>query len=95
MSTKPHIVTIQLLEKTYPIQCTPQEAPDLQLAASQLNQRLWQIRQSHKQLSQEQVMIAAALNLNYELLQLQKNKSPGSTEQLAGLNQLLDKALAE
>jgi len=90
-------VIIQILDKTYPIQCTPDQVHDLQMAGYQLNEKMRAIRNEQKQFTIEQVAITAVLNFSYELLQKNQNSSAPAVAttdaELDNLDALLDAAL--
>lgn len=60
-------VDIQVAGISYPINCKPTEVEKLQQVASQINQRLKEIKQAAGNLSQEKLLVLCCLSLCDEL----------------------------
>ena len=89
-------VEVRLLDKDYLVACPLEERDGLLAAARLLDERLRQMRAAQKVAPLERVAVLAALNLSFELLQLQQHEArrEGALQQSLGeLNQRLDWAL--
>ncbi len=64
-------VSVRILEKEYLINCPPEERADLQRAATLLNTRLRETRDSGKIIGTERLLMMAALNMANDLAKLQ------------------------
>ena len=62
-------VSVRILEKEYQVACPADEQPDLQRAASMLNEKMREIRESGKVVGLDRIAVMAALNITNELLQ--------------------------
>lgn len=71
--------TIRLLDKEYTIACPPDERDGLRESARMLDSKMREIRGSGKVLGSERVVVMAALNVIFELLQ--EKKSHNGTNQ--------------
>jgi cell division protein ZapA len=65
------LVSIRILDKEYLINCPPEEKADLQRAATLLNTRLRETRDSGKIIGTERLLMMAALNMANDLAKLQ------------------------
>lgn len=63
-------VSVNILGKEYLIACPPAEREDLQQAASLLDSRLKQIRDSSKAIGTDRLLIMTALNMANDLAKL-------------------------
>ncbi|HEY6527622.1 MAG TPA: cell division protein ZapA [Cellvibrionaceae bacterium] len=73
MKNKNHRITLSLLEKDYQIACPPEEEPALLNAAKELERRMRSTRLQQGVVGSERIAVLVALNLCYELQQLQNN----------------------
>jgi cell division protein ZapA len=64
-------VSVRILDKEYLINCPPEEKADLQRAATLLNTRLRETRDSGKIIGTERLLMMAALNMANDLAKLQ------------------------
>jgi cell division protein ZapA len=64
-------VSIRILDKEYLITCPPEERADLQRAATVLNTRLRETRDSGKTIGTERLLMMTALNMANDLAKLQ------------------------
>ncbi|MCX8641620.1 MULTISPECIES: cell division protein ZapA [unclassified Gilliamella] len=90
METK--AVTIQIFGRTLKFNCPVDEVDALANAAKDLDARLNNLREKSSQISSEQLIMTAALNISYELTK-EKEKSNEFSDRLKMLQQLLDSAL--
>ena len=90
----PTFVNVSILGKDFQVSCPGDERADLINAASLLDQRMRQIRDSGKVIGLERIAIMAGLNITHEFL-LDKDKAEGkaTTDLLKKLNRKLDNAL--
>lgn len=65
-------VSIQLLERSYQVSCTPAERVLLLASAELLNAKMQQIRDQGKVVGMERILTMTALNLAEELLRQQQ-----------------------
>ena len=64
-------VSIRILDKDYQIHCPPEQQEALLSAAHGLDLRMREIRRSGNVIGLERIVVMAALNLSYELMQAQ------------------------
>ena len=81
MSDTETLVSINILDKTYPIKCRQAEVRELQQAAEHLNEQLK--KRYQKNASLEAVAMVAALNISHELIQLKNQMN----QQIDDVNQ--------
>lgn len=74
--------TIRLLDKEYTVACPPGERTGLRESARLLDAKMREIRSSGKVLGSERVVVMAALNVIFELLQ-EKQSDSGTTQEMA------------
>ncbi|MGH1440088.1 MAG: cell division protein ZapA [Cellvibrionaceae bacterium] len=93
MSTNTSIETfsVHILGKDYQVACQPDERDALLRAATELDRRMRDIRQSGNVIGVERIAVMAALNLSNEVLQGETANADSAL--LADLHQRLDKAL--
>ena len=66
MSEEREVLTLRILDKEYRISCPPQERESLLAAASELNERMRDMRGGAKVLGAERMAVMAALNVIHE-----------------------------
>ncbi|HYQ39568.1 MAG TPA: cell division protein ZapA [Pseudomonas sp.] len=97
--TQPQIVTVQILDKDYPIACPPQQRANLENAARYLDGKMREIRNSGKVIGAERIAVLAALNIAHELLQrpaaAEAEKAGDTREQVRELLDKVDRALLD
>lgn len=96
MSDKIISTTIEILGKYYPIRCPESEIKSLQEAASLLNSKMTEVRDTGKVINLERIAIITGLNIANQLLQLEHQK--GSllqriTHRVSQLHDKLDGAM--
>ena len=67
-------VNIQILDKEYMVSCPPNEKEALLQAASLLNSRMRQVRDSGKVLGTERMAVMTALNVIHELTRKERER---------------------
>lgn len=93
--TKPHRVTLTLLEKDYQIACPPEEQAALINAAKEVERRMRTTRVQQGVVGAERIAVVVALNLCYELQQLKAQQGQdGSAADAAALQQMVEKLQA-
>lgn len=97
--TQPQTVTVQILDKEYPIGCPPQQRANLESAARYVDGKMREIRNSGKVIGADRIAVLAALNIAHELLQHQDSASAraaGNTrERMRELLEKVDRALQD
>lgn len=83
--------TIRLLDKEYTVACPPEERDGLRESARLLDGKMREIRSSGKVLGSERVVVMAALNVIFELLQDRQHNSSGTQEMALRLKLIQDK----
>jgi cell division protein ZapA len=73
--------TIHLLDKEYTVACPPEERDGLLDSARLLDAKMREIRTGGKILGSERIVVMAALNVIFELLQ-EKRSSSGSSQEM-------------
>jgi cell division protein ZapA len=90
-------LSINLLDKTYHINCPPQERQALTQSARYLDEKMSKIHASGKIVGLERIAIMAALNISHELVKQQqadKNQHLVSESRLQQVVKSLEDALA-
>jgi len=87
-------LNVKILGKEFQVSCPEEEREALLLAATQLDKRMRDIRESGKVIGLERIAIMAGLNITHEYLQV-KDRVEGkdTTDMLKKLNRKLDNAL--
>lgn len=91
-------VSIKILDKDYRIACDPREQEDLKASARLLDHRMREIRQSGRVIGTDRIAVMAALNIAYDLIQLQRarpNVNDDSGRRLRELQERVSLALAD
>lgn len=70
MSATPQLVSVHIMDADYKVACPPEDLPELQRAATFLNERIAEIRASGRVAGPERVVAMAGLNLAYDYLRL-------------------------
>lgn len=94
--SKQHRVNLTLLEKEYQIACPPEEQAALITAAKEVERRMRTTRLQQGVVGAERIAVVVALNLCYELQQLQAqmvSSSPGDAQALEMLLAKVEAAL--
>jgi cell division protein ZapA len=91
--------TIRLLDKEYAVACPEEEREGLLESARLLDTKMREIRTRGKIVGNERIVVMAALNLIFELLQHSNGKAPAADPEtsmrLRLLTDKLDSALAQ
>jgi cell division protein ZapA len=96
MTDKTVSSTIEILGKPYPIRCPESELQALQEAAKYLHDKMSEVQESGKAINLERIAIITALNIAYELLQGEQQKSSIVTkvhQRIMHLHDKLDTAI--
>src|SRR5262245_30939823 len=91
MTDKTVSTTIEILGKPYPIRCPEGELQALQQAAKYLHDKMAEVQESGKAINLERIAIITALNITYEFLQSDHQKSSIVTRIQQRLTHLQDK----
>ena len=90
-------VVVTILDKEYQIACPPEERQALRNAATELDQRMRNIRNTGNVIGLDRIAVMAALNLCHELQQIQGAGDASDIaldkETLSRLKKKIDKAL--
>jgi cell division protein ZapA len=82
---------IRLLDKEYTVACPPEEREGLLESARLLDSKMREIRGRGKIVGNERIVVMAALNIIYELLQQQQNGGQDNHDTALRLRLLTDK----
>lgn len=96
MTNKTVNTTIEILGKPYPIRCPESELQSLQEAAEYLNQKMSEVQESGKAINIERIAIITALNIAYQFLQIDQQKSTlvsKINQRISNLQDRLDTAI--
>lgn len=74
MTTKPINTTVEILGKFYSIRCPESELQSLQQAARFVSQKMQEVHESGKTINLERIAIITALNIAFELQQVDQQK---------------------
>ncbi|GAB6068615.1 cell division protein ZapA [Methylothermus subterraneus] len=91
-------ITVQILGREYKLRCRPEEQSRLVAAAHRLDAEMRAVRAAGMTSSSDRIAIVAALNLVYELMQLQAQHlelQSRISQRIAKLNALVDEALTQ
>jgi cell division protein ZapA len=66
-------VSVNILDREFLIGCTPEEKPGLVAAASYLDGKMREIRNSARSAGVDRIAVMAALNIAHELMQLRQH----------------------
>ncbi|MBA6413532.1 cell division protein ZapA [Parahaliea sp. F7430] len=96
--SKPHTVSVRILDKDYQVASPEDQQAELILSARYLDQKMRAIRDSGKVIGIERIAVMAALNISYELLrateQLKAGELGGSAaDNVEHLSQKIEDAL--
>lgn len=67
--------SIEILGKVYSLRCPESELESLQQAARYLNEKMQEVQESGKAINLERIAIITALNITYQYLKLDQQKS--------------------
>jgi cell division protein ZapA len=88
--------TIHLLDKEYTVACPPEERDGLLDSARLLDAKMREIRTGGKVLGSERIVVMAALNVIFELLQEKRSNSSQEMElRLKLIQEKIDSALEQ
>lgn len=91
--SKPNTLAVHILDKEYLVACPPDAQTALKEAASQLDSKMREIRQTGKVYGTERIAVMAALNLTYDLMQ-QSSMSTHMASALEAIGNKIDTELA-
>lgn len=91
MTSKPVSITIEILGKPFPVRCPESEAQALQQAAQYLNEKMAEVQESGKVINFERIAVITALNIAYQFLQVDQQKSTIVTKINQRITHLQDK----
>ena len=94
--TQAQTITVRILDKDYHIACPAEHNDNLQRAANYLDQKMREIRRNGKVVGAERIAVMAALNITYELHNIQQAASmdSNSAEQISQLLAQVQNTLA-
>ncbi len=80
---QPETLTLHILDKEYHLTCPADKRLKLQRAANYLDKIMREIRSCGKAIGVERIAVTAALNITYELLEIEgKNSNEGQQKLL-------------
>jgi cell division protein ZapA len=82
---------IRLLDKEYTVACPPDQHEGLLASARRLDAKMREIRTGGKIVGSERIVVMAALNVIFELLQDRQNDNSGTQEMGLRLKLIQDK----
>lgn len=91
-------ISIRILDKEYLIACPPDERADLQRAATLLNARLRETRESGKIIGTERLLMMAALNMANDLAKIQAREERVTSEygsRVKAMRERVERALVQ
>lgn len=91
-------VTVVILDREYRIACPEEEQPALMEAASHLDRRMREIRDSGKVVGLDRISVMAALNITHDYLQIRRDGQDIDSRfgsRITALREELDTALKE
>lgn len=88
MIEEPLQLSIKILDKEYRIACEFHEQDDLKASARLLDNRMRDIRQTGRVIGTDRIAVMAALNIAYDLIQLQRARSSPEGDLTRRLQQL-------
>ncbi|QIK36886.1 cell division protein ZapA [Caldichromatium japonicum] len=91
MIEEPLQLTIKILDKEYRIACEFHEQDDLKASARLLDNRMREIRQTGRVVGTDRIAVMAALNIAYDLIQLQRACAGTENELNRRLQQLQER----
>ena len=95
-SSSANTLTVSILDREYQVACPQGQEQQLLNAALELDKRMRDVRKSSSVVGLERVLVMAALNLSYDLLQTHQDleNAPQDKQQLEHMNSRIDEALA-
>lgn len=84
-------ITVKILAKEYQISCPPESQLELQSAAAYLDEKMIEIRNNGRIISFEGMLITAAINLAYEVVQQNVKVSNETNNLISNLTLLKNK----
>ncbi|MBT7308492.1 MAG: cell division protein ZapA [Gammaproteobacteria bacterium] len=84
-------VSVKVLQKEYKIACPPEQQESLIEAATLVDQKMREIQGQKRSSAQDRVAIMVAINIAYDLIQLQKEQQLGTTKISSHLNRLKER----
>ena len=96
MTSDNNSVLLTILNKSYWVNCPPEERSSLLESARYLDERMYRIQRRGSKLDREQIAVMVALNITHELLKKPAGEGGGTLLDDARLSQLehkLDSAL--
>ena len=91
MIEEPLQLSIKILDKEYRIACEFHEQDDLKASARLLDGRMREIRQTGRVIGTDRIAVMAALNIAYDLIQIQRARSGPEGDLTRRLQQLQDR----
>lgn len=90
-------ITVEIFGKAYQIKCAESESHSLQKAARLLEEEMTSMRDKSNMLSSDKILVAAALNIAHQFLNLENkllHESDTIQKQLLDLEKKLDRAMS-
>lgn len=69
-----HVIDISIMDRTYKIKCTQDQARELQASAKYVDEQMRKVRQSSAVMNMDRVAVVTALNICNELLKLKQQQ---------------------
>lgn len=90
MADDSNSVLLTILNKSYRVNCPPEERNALMESARFLDERMYRIQSRGSNLDREQIAVMVALNIAHELLGKKTGAAPSATEPPAAAPPALD-----
>lgn len=91
------VVTIQLLDRSFQLKCSPENAVKLQEAGAYLASKMEQLNKANSTLGYERTAIMAAMDICFELINLRVDMTAQEgeiNERIKNLQEKIDTAIA-
>ena len=92
------LVTVKILDRSYRIKCTPEDAPNLRSAAAHVDNEMRKLRQAGRVNSSESLAVVVALNIANELMGTKQGHAKSMSlneERVMKMVQYIDQTLAQ
>lgn len=86
-----NLIAVKILDRTYKIKCSSDEARDLQDSAQYVDEQMRKIRQSGAVINTDRVAIVTALNICHELFRLRQQQTQSLNLMKRRINDLHDR----
>ena len=89
-----NVVTVKILDRSYTVKCSQEDAADLQSAANTLDEQMRRVRQSGHINNSDSISVVAGLNLARELITVRREQANTLHKHNLQLTSINDKCAA-